>query len=100
MIQISPKYWPAGKSFAVLLLSASLTFAQQESSQLQGSVPQGSATATPVPLSLAGAIEHGLHANLSLLTSEESSVEVRTQRVRALSALLPNVTGQVGETVQ
>jgi outer membrane protein TolC len=89
-----------GKSFTLLLLNASLMFAQQGSDQLQGSVPQGSATATPLPLSLAGAIEHGLHANLSLLTSEESSVEVRTQRVRALSALLPNVTGQVGETVQ
>jgi outer membrane protein TolC len=94
MIQIT------GKFFTALLLSASLTFAQTGQGQLQGSVPQGSATGTPLALSLAGAIERGLHANLSLLTSEESSVQVRAERVRALSALLPNVTGQIGETVQ
>ena len=66
----------------------------------RGSVPQGEASGTPVPLSLGDAIDRGLKANLGLLTSEQSSLEVRAQRYRALSALLPSVTGQVGETVQ
>ena len=52
------------------------------------------------PLSLGDAIDRGLKANLGLLTSQQSSVEVRAQRYRALSGLLPTVTGQVGETVQ
>jgi outer membrane protein TolC len=66
----------------------------------RGSVPQGTASPTPIPLSMGDAINRGLKANLGLLTSQESSVEVRSQRYRALSALLPNVTGQVGQTVQ
>jgi outer membrane protein TolC len=66
----------------------------------RGSVPQGTATPNPVPLSLGDAIDRGLRANLGLLTSEQSSVEVRAQRYRALSALLPTVNGQFGETVQ
>jgi outer membrane protein TolC len=66
--------------------------------QYQGSVPQGTATATPIPLSLGQAIQSGLKANLGLLTNEQSSREVRAQRLRALSALLPHLTGQVNAT--
>jgi outer membrane protein TolC len=66
----------------------------------QGSVPQGTATATPIPLTLNDAIERGLKANLGLLTSEQSSLEVRAERLRALSGLLPKVTGQLSMTEQ
>lgn len=66
----------------------------------RGSVPQGTAAENAIPLSLGQAIDRGLRANLGLLTSEQSSEEVRAQRYRALSALLPSVTGQAGETVQ
>jgi outer membrane protein TolC len=66
----------------------------------QGSVPQGTATPTPIALSLGEAIQRGLRANLGLLTSEEASREVRAQRLRALSALLPNVNGQINAIEQ
>jgi len=66
----------------------------------RGSVPQGKATATPVPLSLGDAINQGLKANLGLLTSEQSSREVRAQRLRALSGLLPTVNGSLSMTEQ
>ncbi|MDQ2776471.1 MAG: TolC family protein [Acidobacteriota bacterium] len=65
-----------------------------------GSVPQGTASATAIPLSLGDAIARGLKANLGLLTSQQSSNEVRAQRYRALSGLLPNLSGQAGETVE
>ena len=65
-----------------------------------GSVPQGTASATPIALSLGDAIDRGLKANLGLLTSQQSSDEVRAQRYKALSALLPNVTGQISATEQ
>ncbi len=68
--------------------------------QYQGSVPQGHATSTVIPLSFGEAITKGLKTNLGLLTSEESSSEIRAQRMRALSALLPKVTGQVNVTEQ
>lgn len=66
----------------------------------RGSVPQGQSSATPIPLSLAEAIARGLKSNLGLLTSEEASRESRAQRLRALSSLLPKITGQVSATEQ
>ena len=42
----------------------------------------------------------GLKANLGLLTSEQSDRETKATRMRVLSALLPNVTGGLGETVE
>ena len=65
-----------------------------------GSVPQGTATASPIPLTLADAINRGLKANLGLLTTEQASREARAERVRALSGLLPKVSGQLSMTEQ
>jgi outer membrane protein TolC len=66
----------------------------------QGSVANGTASPTPLELSFADAINRGLKTNLGLLTSEQSSEEVRAQRYRALSALLPQVNGQLSMTEQ
>lgn len=79
----------------------SMTVAPQIGDQsYQGSVPQGQASPTPIPLSLSDAITRGLKTNLGLLTSEQASRESRAQRFRALSGLLPTVTGQVSATEQ
>lgn len=66
----------------------------------QGSVPQGKASATPIPLTLADAVNRGLKANLGLLTSQQSDVEVRAERLRALAGLLPTINGQLSMTEQ
>ena len=73
-------------------------FAQQ--SPFQGSVPGGVATATPLRLTLQDAIDRGLRANLGLLLSGQASENARGERMRALSALLPQVTGVVSENVE
>lgn len=73
---------------------------QAVNQDFQGSVPQGTASATPIPLTLNDAINRGLKANLGLLTNEQSSLEVRAERLRALSGLLPKVTGQLSMTEQ
>ncbi len=73
---------------------------QQGEQSYQGSVPQGTASPLPIPLSLGGAINRGLKANLGLLTNEQSSRQVRAERLRALSSLLPSVTGQLSMTEQ
>ena len=111
---------PAFLAFAALVMFGSVAFAQapggasgatsaneqitpapqQGDPSFQGSVPQGTPSPNAIPLTLGDAINRGLKANLGLLTSQEASSEVRAERYRALSALLPNVTGQVGETVQ
>src|SRR5882757_454744 len=87
---------------AIALLCAAGCAAQQTQLQpsYQGSVPQGTASATPIALSFGEAINRGLKANLGFLTSEQSSREVRAQRARALSSLLPKVTGQINATEQ
>jgi outer membrane protein TolC len=48
-------------------------------------------TGTVIELSLQGAIERGLRYNLGMIESNQASADVRAARVRALSALLPQV---------
>jgi outer membrane protein TolC len=67
-------------------------------SQFQGSVAKGTVSSTPLALTLHDAIDRGLKTNLGLLVSDSASEAVRGQRLQALSALLPQVHAQVGET--
>lgn len=80
--------------------AAAAAAAQLNTSDFQGSVPQGKASPTPIQLSLEDAIRRGLHANLGLLTTSETSEEVRAARIRRFSSLLPQLNGQAGETIQ
>lgn len=70
----------------------------QQPGQFQGSVPAGSVSPEPLALKLDDALERGLQTNLGLLVRDSTSETVRAERVRALSALLPQVTGTVAET--
>ncbi len=51
-------------------------------------------------LTFRDAIDRGLRANLGLLLSGQASEIARGERLRSLSALLPQVTGEVSENVQ
>ena len=82
----------------IVWLALSMANAQQ--SQFTGSVPTGRASSTPLRLTLDDAINRALKANLGLLVSETASDSARGQRIRALSALLPQVYAQVTETAE
>jgi outer membrane protein TolC len=82
----------------VALLAGSALLGQQ--AQFRGSVPTGVASPTPVSLTLHDAIDRGLKTNLGLLVSGEASEAARGERLRSLSALLPQVTGALSENVQ
>jgi len=69
-------------------------------SQFQGSVPRGTVSSAPLALTLHDAIDRGLKANLGLLVSDSASESVRGQRLQALSALLPQLHAQAGETIE
>jgi outer membrane protein TolC len=71
-----------------------------QQNQFQGSVPTGAVSPTPLALTLRDAINRALKANLGLLVSDSTSEAARGQRLRALSALLPQINGQAGETVE
>src|SRR5579862_7431523 len=87
------------QGFVVLaLLTASQAISQ--TSQFQGSVPTGTASSTPLLLTLHDAIDRGLKANLGLLVSDSASESARGQRLHALSALLPQLDAQAGETIE
>jgi outer membrane protein TolC len=86
-----------------LSLGLGLLFASAlvgQSSRFQGSVPAGSVSATPLALKLDDALQRGLQTNLGLLVRDTTSLTVRAERMRALAALLPQVTGTLGATEQ
>jgi outer membrane protein TolC len=89
-------HWAVGAYVA--LFAGSALLAQQ--AQFQGSVPTGVASPTPLSLTLRDALDRGLRANLGLLLSGQVSEASRGERLRSLSALLPQVTGEVSENVE
>jgi outer membrane protein TolC len=66
-----------------------------QATQLQnpylGSVPSKN-TGTTIELSLKGAVERGLRYNLGLIESRQASADVRAGRLRAIAALLPQLS--------
>lgn len=86
--------WPVG----VALLSGSMLLGQ--GNQFQGSVPTGTASPSPLALTLRDAIGRGLRANLGFLLSGSASDASRGERLRSLSALLPQVTGAISQNEQ
>src|SRR5580704_2061967 len=82
----------------IALFAGSALLGQQV--QFQGSVPAGAAYPTPIALTLQDAIDRGLRNNLGLLLSGQASEIARAQRLRSLSALLPQVTGELSENVE
>ncbi len=89
-------HWLIGA--CVALFAGSALLGQQ--AQFQGSVPTGAASSTPLSLTLRDAIDRGLRTNLGLLLSGQASEASRGERLRSLSALLPQVTGEVSENAE
>ena len=60
-----------------------------------GSVPAGTASATPLSITLRDAIQRGLKYNLGVLTNQDVVDVSAAERRRALSTLLPNLSAGV-----
>jgi outer membrane protein TolC len=69
-------------------------------SQTLGSVPTGTVSPQPLPLSLADAIERGLRQNLGLLLSSDAQLSAQGQLVEARSPLLPDFSARISENAQ
>ena len=67
-----------------------------DSGLFSGSVPSGEKTAQPLTLTLADAIGRGLEHNLGVITRQEGIEQARSDRWRAMSGVLPNVSGRLG----
>lgn len=87
--------------FAVLWLMVS-AFAAAQTSQPSvnfGSVPSGTASKEVLHLTLRDAITMALHYNLGQIESGENERIARGQRLRAMSALLPQINAGAAENV-
>jgi outer membrane protein TolC len=73
---------------------------QRNTDPYSGSLPQGRATADTIDLTVDQALDMGLKYNLGLYLSARSTEQARAAQLLALSQLLPNVNGAVGEEVQ
>jgi outer membrane protein TolC len=67
--------------------------------QLAPDASQAQPPAATVPLTLQKAIDMALRTNLSVLLSQQATAASRAQRVRVLSALLPNINSGISEHV-
>jgi outer membrane protein TolC len=65
----------------------------------QGSVAGSAAPRGPITLTLQEAVKRGLSTNLGLISAGNSVSTARTERIQALSALLPAISVSAGETV-
>jgi outer membrane protein TolC len=72
-------------------LAAHAQTAQPPAVQLSGSVPAGAASSDVRHLTLHDAIDMALRYNLGAIESDESTRTARSQRLQAMSALLPQV---------
>lgn len=73
--------------------------ATQRQNPYLGSVPSKN-TGTKIELSLKAAIDHGLRFNLGMIESNQASADVRADRLRALAALLPQLSAAASEGYQ
>jgi outer membrane protein TolC len=70
--------------------------ATQRQNPYLGSVPSKN-TGTKLGLSLKGAIERGLRYNLGLIETHQANADARSERLRALSALLPQLSATASQ---
>lgn len=66
----------------------------------QGSVPGQEGTAGAISLTLQDAVQRGLRYNLALLVGDQTTRTARAAELRARAALLPNLSGRIGDTVE
>jgi len=87
-------------ALVALLVLGPATLDAQTTNPFLGSVPKGTASAQPLPLSIKEALKLALDNNLGLLLQEESVRQAHGARWRALEDLLPNVSGSLNERRQ
>jgi len=65
-----------------------------------GSVPEGQPGAEPIKLSLEEAVRRGILYNLGSVSADQATRLARGQRLAAVAQILPDVTGELRESIQ
>jgi outer membrane protein TolC len=79
----------------LLLLFPGFASAQARSASFSGSVPAGQAANSVLDLSLRDSLDRALKYNLGVIESSQNNRAAQAVRLRALNALLPNLTARV-----
>jgi outer membrane protein TolC len=74
--------------------------ATQSQNPYLGSVPEEQLAHGPLELDLQQAVNLGLKHNLGLIDSVQADADVRAQRLRALAALLPNISARAQQSFE
>src|SRR4029450_1062059 len=93
-----PKPVPVPLLVLVLVLLPSVASAQTPA--IARGVPLGQGSSTPLALTLADAIKRGLTQNLAVILEEQHLHSAESDRLLALSQLLPRVSGSVRQSGQ
>jgi outer membrane protein TolC len=95
--RVSPRL---GFAFLWLVISVSAAGQTSQPSANFGSIPSGAASNEVLHLTLRDAIKRALRYNLGQIESGENARIARGQRLRAMSALLPQVNAAAAENVE
>jgi hypothetical protein len=87
-------------AIAAAVVSARPAAAQNATPLTLRGVPQGTLSATPLPLTLKEAVDRGLQQNLAAILEEQRLKGAESTRLEALSALLPHVGGSLRQSEQ
>ena len=99
LTRLSPRL-TVSSAFLCLMISVSMNGQTAQPSVNFGSVPSGTASKEVLHLTLRDAITMALRYNLGQIESGENARIARGQRLRALSALLPQVSAAAAENVE
>lgn len=83
-----------------LAASAPAQTGSQAPGRFQGSVPANAVSGQAIPLSLDDALQRGLRYNLGAIHSQQSLRQAQGESIVARSALLPNFSASLRETVE
>jgi outer membrane protein TolC len=75
------------------------SLAGQQQNPFLGSVPTGTVSSEPIPLSLSDAITRGLRFNLGVIENQVSLRQAQAQRLRSLAAMVPSVSALVRQNL-
>lgn len=93
-----PQYGGTGNTTQSGVTSSGPAFANQN--PYAGSVPEGKATPEVLQLSFKDALERGLRNNLGILLQSDTTLAVRGEKWKELSALLPHLSASATQSVE
>ena len=89
-----------GTGATIVQLPSAQAIINRDTNPFSGSIPQGTATAETIEISIEDALDRGLKYNLGAYLSNQTTAEARAAQIRSLSNLLPNISGSFGEELQ